>query len=134
MSTEESKAIVLRYYYATHNQHDLSVIEELCEREYGEGRRRFFEMAYAALPDLQSTVEDVIAQDDKVVIREVVRGTHRGEFRTPLGPIAPTGKQIAISSVLIYRVEKGKIVQEWAQVDWLRGLQQVGVMPAPAAG
>jgi ketosteroid isomerase-like protein len=74
-----------------------------------------------AFPDLRITVEDTVADDDKVAARMTFRGTHRGSFRG----IEPTGRPVEFSSIRIYRVEDGKVVQTWAEVDALGLLGQL---------
>jgi predicted ester cyclase len=88
-----------------------------------EGFRQFVAMLYAAFPDLHHTVEDQIAENDKVASLVNVRGTHRGDF---LG-IASTGKQVAFKDFIITRIQGGKVVELWAQFDTLSLLQQLGV-------
>lgn len=78
-----------------------------------------------AFPDLEWTVEDMIAEDDKVVIRVMHRATHQGEF---MG-IKPTGKQLAYGGTVIFRVKDGKIVEEWVYSDYLGLMQQLGIIP-----
>jgi predicted ester cyclase len=82
--------------------------------------------AQAAFSDISITVEDQIAEGDKVVSRWTIRGTHKGEY---MG-IAPTGKQVTITGISIYRIEKGKIVEDWANSDMLGMLQQLGAIPS----
>jgi predicted ester cyclase len=67
----------------------------------------------AAFPDLQIAIDDLIAEDDKVVTRLTFRGTHRGPFRG----IEPTGRPVEFGSIRIYRLEDGKVTQSWATVD-----------------
>ena len=66
-----------------------------------------------AFPDVTITVEDMIAEDDRIVFRSVMTGTHLGEF---LG-IAPTGRQVTFSLLDILRIENGKIVEQWGGPD-----------------
>lgn len=91
-----------------------------------EEARRFFGMYKIAFPDLHATVEDVIAEGDKVVTRWTVRGTHQGETEE-FGP--PTGRQVEIEGVTIHRIEGGKIVEEWERYDNLSVMQQLGFAP-----
>ena len=84
-----------------------------------------------AFPDARSTVEDQVAEGDKVVTRWRARGTHRGQ----LGPIAATGSQFEIDGVTIERIAAGKIAEVWVARDELGLLSQLGVLPdqyAPA--
>ncbi len=93
-----------------------------------EEARQFVSMYLSAFPDLHATVEDVIAEGDKVVTRWTVRGTHQGEIEE-FGP--PTGKQIEIRGITIHRIEGGKIVEEWERYDILSIMQQLGLAPEP---
>jgi steroid delta-isomerase-like uncharacterized protein len=83
-------------------------------------------MYLSAFPDLHATVEDVIAEGDKVVTRYTVRGTHQGEIEE-FGP--PTGRQVEIKGLTMHRIEGGKIVEEWERYDNLSVLQQLGLVP-----
>jgi steroid delta-isomerase-like uncharacterized protein len=78
------------------------------------------------MPDLQLDVEDLIGEDDKVVARIVVTGTHRGEY---MG-LAPTGKRIAYDEIFIFRFADGRVVETWGVVDVLSQMKQLGVVPA----
>ena len=80
-----------------------------------------------AFPDAHSTVEDQIAEDDKVVTRWRARGTHRG----PLGPIAPPDREFEIDGVTIERIAGGRIAEVWVARDELGLRGQLGVLPVP---
>jgi len=84
-------------------------------------------MLLTTFPDLHVSIEDVIGEGDRVVVRFTLRGTHQGE----LMGIAPTGKQVAMTGISIIRVANGKFLEEWANTDWLGLLQQLGVISAP---
>lgn len=73
------------------------------------------------------TADDIIAAGDKVVARWTFRGAQQGAFQG----IAPTGKAVTITGIIISRFEHGKAVEEWEEVNQLGMLQQLGVMPAP---
>jgi steroid delta-isomerase-like uncharacterized protein len=75
-----------------------------------------------AFPDLHVTVEDQIAEGDKVVTRVIFRGTHQGEFRG----IAPTGKRVEYSGIAIDRIANGKVVEMWHLINALGLLDQIG--------
>ena len=78
----------------------------------------------AAFPDSRITVDDIIAEGDKVAIRYTFRGTHKG----PVYDIAPTGKQVTIRGMSFYRLVGGKIVEDWSAADGLGMLQQIGAV------
>ena len=91
-----------------------------------EGLKAIVQAMHSAFPDLRMTVEDVIAEGDKVVQRRVYQGTHQGE----LFGIPATGKSVSVSQIIVSRVADGKFVEEWAETDFLGMLQQLGVVPA----
>ena len=78
-----------------------------------------------AFPDLSFTIDDIVAEEDKVAVRYVMRGTQSGPFQG----IPATGKKIAVSGVSIGRVSGGKFVEGWAYTDSLGMMQQLGVGP-----
>jgi len=137
MSTEDNKALA-RHAYEALNQRDLALVDELCAPDFVfyrgsttmQGRepyKQFLSMYLTAGPDLHFTIEDQVAEGDKVVTRHTARGTHLGPF---MG-IPPTGKHVTATGIAIIRVANGKIVEEWANADDLGLLQQLGVIPAP---
>ncbi|WP_028059994.1 ester cyclase [Candidatus Solirubrobacter pratensis] len=79
-----------------------------------------------AYPDLHVAVEDVIAEGDKVVCRNVVTGTHQGEY---MG-IPPTGKTVTYDEIFIFRFADGRIAETWGVVDVLSQMRQLGAVPA----
>jgi steroid delta-isomerase-like uncharacterized protein len=79
-----------------------------------------------AFPDLQLDVKDLIGEDDKVVARIVVTGTHRGDY---MG-VEPTGKSIAYDEIFIFRFANGRVVETWGVVDIYAQMKQLGVIPA----
>ena len=139
MSTEENKAIELRFFEEVVNKGNLAAIDELFADNFvqrdatpgtaddREGTKQFFAVAHSAFPDFHSTLEDMFAEGDKVVQRFTARGTHKGKW---MG-IAPTGKQITIPGIAIHRITGGKIVEGWTSMDMLGALQQLGVVPPP---
>src|SRR5215212_3346868 len=92
-----------------------------------EGLTQFVSMIRSALPNLRITLEDDMAEGDKVVSRWTAQGTHQGE----LMGIAPTGNQVTITGITIHRIEDGKIVEEWENWDALGMMQQIGAVPSP---
>ena len=140
MSTEENKALVRRVFEAFNNQ-NLAVVDELLEERYAPafvwhdappgfspglaGFKQAFTASWTAFPDGHWTIEDQIAEGDKVTTRYTGRGTHRGEF---LG-VPPTGKQASWTGIEIDRIEEDKIVETWLIADLLGMMQQLGVIP-----
>jgi steroid delta-isomerase-like uncharacterized protein len=92
-----------------------------------EGLTQFVSMIRSALPDLRITLEDDIAEGNKVVSRWSAQGTHQGE----LMGVAPTGNEVAITGITIHRIEDAKIVEEWENWDALGLMQQIRAVPAP---
>jgi predicted ester cyclase len=85
-----------------------------------------------AFPDLHVTIEDMIAEGDKVVVRSTMHGTQKGELRLGPGPaIPPTGKAITLQSIDIIRIQNGKGVEHWGIEDDLGMMQQLGLIPPP---
>lgn len=136
---DQNKAVVRQFVEEVQSQHRLELIDQLIASEYNdhatgpgiipgrEGFKQFFGMMLSSFPDLHATIHDQIAEGDKVVTRKTIRGTHKGVFRG----IPPTGKQIELDVIDIFRVANGKIVEHWMQADFLGLLQQVGEVPAP---
>lgn len=85
------------------------------------------DMMRGAMPDVQWTVEEVIAEDDKVMIRFTMAGTHTGAF---MG-MPPTGKSVKVTAMNIYQLADGKIVREHGLPDIFTMLMQLGMIPAP---
>ena len=94
-----------------------------------EGHKALLTMFRTAFPDWVETVEDVIADGDRVAIRVTGRGTHLGDFQG----IPPTGREVTASGIGIARLEGERIAESWAAYDALGMLQQLGAVPAPAA-
>jgi steroid delta-isomerase-like uncharacterized protein len=85
---------------------------------------------HRAFPDLRVTVEDLIEEGDKVVGRNSVTGTHRGEY---MG-LPPTGRPVSYNEIFIFRFVQGRVAEIWGVVDVLSQLKQLGVLPAERAG
>jgi len=138
MSTEENKGIVRRMIEEGVNERDLALFDELYAPDFlyhlgsttiegVEAYKQFNLMSFTAFPDLRFTIEDQIAEGDKVVTRWLVSGTQKGPFQG----IPPTGKHVTVTGVGINRFANGKIVENWTNMDFLGILQQLGVVPVP---
>ncbi len=137
MSTEENKALDRRFTEEVWNRGNLAVVDELMSADYhehdptipagSEGFKQFVLMYRSAFPDVNFTIEDQIAEGDKVVSRWTARGTHKGE----LMGIPPTGKQVTVTGIVIGRYANGKLVEGWSNYDALGMLQQLGAVPPP---
>ena len=86
--------------------------------------KQVWAMLLGVYPDIHLTVEDVIAEGDKVVARNTVTGTHRGEF---MG-VGPTGKSVTYDEVFIFRFADGRVVETWGVVDVYAQMKQIGVL------
>ncbi len=143
MSAEENKVIVRRLLYEVWSSGKLDLADEIFTSNFvrhgpalegevrgREGFRRLVIMYRATYPDLRVTAEDQVAEGALVVTRWTATGTHRGE----LMGIAPTGKEITVTGVIIDRVAGDKVEAEWAYYDALGMLQQLGVALPPGRG
>ena len=143
MSTEQNKALSRRFMEEVFNQGNLNLVDELVAPDFVEheelppgfppGReavKAFSTTFRGAFPDLKVTIDDLIAEGDKVVIRGTWSGTHQGE----LMGIAPTGKSVSFGVIDTVRIAGGKLVEHWGQMDTMRMMQQLGVIPAPEQG
>jgi steroid delta-isomerase-like uncharacterized protein len=132
--SEENKALARRAWELADNPDILEEVyapdvvwHEPDQEIRGLEQAKKFVSAYkTAFPDMKITVEDVIAEGDKVVSRVTLRGTHQGETEE-FGP--PTGRQIEGAGITISRIEGGKIVEDWDSYDNLTTLQQLGLAP-----
>jgi steroid delta-isomerase-like uncharacterized protein len=88
--------------------------------------KQVWAMLLRVYPDLHLSVDDVIAEGDKVVARNTVTGTHQGEF---MG-VAPTGKSVTYNEIFIFRFADGRVVETWGVVDVYAQMKQIGVIPA----
>jgi steroid delta-isomerase-like uncharacterized protein len=89
------------------------------------GYLTIIEMMRGGFPDIQWTLEEMVAEGDKVAARFTMRGTHRG----PFFGVPPSGKTIVVQAMNIYRLAGGQIVEEHGQPDMLGLLQQIGAVP-----
>jgi steroid delta-isomerase-like uncharacterized protein len=138
--SEENKAIVRRQEEELFTQGNLDAADEVYAPDYVghdpsnlediqglEAAKQAADDYRKAFPDLRVTVEDVIAEGDKVAARLRFRGTHRGEVQG----IAPTGRRVDCTGIVISRMEGGKIAEDWANFDDLNMMQQLGVISKP---
>ncbi len=132
--SEENKALVRRAWELADNPDILDEVyapdvvwhEPDQEIRGLEQAKQFVTTYKTAFPDMNVTVEDVIAEGDKVVSRVTLRGTHQGETEE-FGP--PTGRQVELKGITISRIEGGKIVEDWDSYDNLSAMQQLGLVP-----
>ena len=92
-----------------------------------DGIRGLWEVFLVGFPDLHSTVEDIVTEGDKLVLRWRLEGTHSGEF---MG-VAPSGAKVNLRITEIFRIANGQLVEAWDQYDALGLMQQIGAIPVP---
>lgn len=142
MSADENTALIRRFVDEFINGRDFAVVDELIAPEYTfhvggipagisvpagpEGWKQRSVMLRTGFPDLHMTIEDLLAAEDKVVVRYRVRGTHRG----PFWGFAPTGKEMVYTGIMILRLRDGQLAEEWSEADLLGLTRQL----APPAG
>jgi steroid delta-isomerase-like uncharacterized protein len=132
-AAEENKAIFRRYVEEVGNQQNFELVDEIFERyishqpdgstlERGpEDVKRFHREYHSAFSDFHLSIEDQIAEGDKVVSRYTMRGTHQGDFRG----LAATGKEVELKAVTIFRFSpEGKVVETWDSYDQLSLVRQ----------
>jgi steroid delta-isomerase-like uncharacterized protein len=143
MSTEENKAIVRRWFDEVLSRGDMDALDSICAECHPQfavvrgvmepaplgmsGLKSLITGLRSAFPDLQATVEEQIAEGDKVVTRVTMRGTQRGEFQG----MPATGKAFSIPGVSIWEVRGNLLIQEWVSWDAMGMMQQLGAMPVP---
>jgi steroid delta-isomerase-like uncharacterized protein len=141
-----NKAIFQRFHDAT-NTHDdeliAKTIDEIVDPDVQirtplpvqatgpDALKEVFARLHRAFPDLHVIVEDLIEEGDKVVGRNRITGTHRGEY---MG-VSPTGRSITYNEIFIFRFAGGRIAETWGVVDVFSQLKQLGItIGAPSGG
>ena len=139
MGTQENKAIATRFLEEIMNRGNVSLIDEFSGPNFvdhsappgvpptNEGFKGFVAAFRAAFPDLHYTVEDSIAEGDRVVQRTTATGTMKGDFQG----MPASGKSATWSEIHITRFENGKAVEHWGVTDQLGMLAQLGFAQAP---
>jgi steroid delta-isomerase-like uncharacterized protein len=138
--SEENKALSRRWAEELFSQGNLDLAGEIfapdhvnhdpnvpMEASGPEGMKRLFGMYKSAFPDGRLTIEDQIAEGDKVVSRWSASGTHQGEM---MG-IAPSDNRVEMKGITIDRFAEGKIAESWNNYDLLGLMQQIGALPSP---
>jgi steroid delta-isomerase-like uncharacterized protein len=139
MSTEANKALVRRFIDAVINGGQLDVTEQLLAPGFAAhitgfpeldatAWRETFRGFRAAFSDLRSTIEDLVAEGDRVAMRATAEATHRGE----LMGIPATGKRVQWVDFSIFRIADGKLAEEWMQMDMAGLMQQLAGSATPA--
>ena len=139
MAAEQNKALIVRFVEELFNRGNMGIVGEIfapdfIEREQlppgipigREGVKVLTTMLRSAFPDFKATIDDILAEGDKVVIRMTWSGTQKGEF---MG-IPATGKRVSFGVIDIIRITNGKLVEHWGQMDSMSLMQQLGAIPA----
>jgi steroid delta-isomerase-like uncharacterized protein len=138
--SEANKAVLSRLVEGFWEKGDASVIDKVFAPDFVdhnpmpgaapglEGLKQLMLPLRAAFSNSRTTVDDMVAEGDKVAWRWTFRGTHAGL----LMGIPATGKQITITGITVDRIARGKIVERWHQLDMMGLMQQLGVIPARA--
>ena len=138
MTLEENKQLVRRYQ-ETYNSNELDALPEVLAARLLtpkilpglppglEGVRAAHEIMLRGFPDFHTTMDDLMAEGERVAARITMRGTHTGEF---MG-MAPTGKAVSLTGMYLVSIEAGKIVEHWGEEDSIGLMTQLGVMLQP---
>ncbi len=139
--SEQNKTLIRRVIEEMWNQRKVELANEFYSEEFighdpnnpgvrgPEGIREIVLKYVHAFPDTQFSIDDMVAEGDRVAMRWTAIGTHDGD----LDGMAPSGKPISVSGMSIDRIVDGKIVEEWSAWDALGMMQQIGVIPAQAS-
>lgn len=137
--SEVNQTVVSRFIEEFKNNANAGIVDELFTPGFvhhlpdprlpagKDGLKLIGQAITAGFPDVQVTVEDLLADGDKVIERTTARATHTGEFNG----IPPTGKPVTWTEIHIYRMEDGQIAELWSEVDLLGLLVQLGAVPGP---
>src|SRR5215475_12616779 len=133
-----NKSLVRRFYKEVYIDWNIALVDEVVSARFTshdwpqggptgpQAFRDYYSAIRSAVPDARYEVDDLIAEDDKVVVRWRLLGTHKGRFRG----IAPTGRPIVLKGIAIYRVENDQLMERWVVSD-LHGLLEEIRQPAP---
>ncbi len=128
-SAEENKAVVRRYFEEFHTQRQHDILEEIVAPNLLEPTRRATDTLLTAFPDYRITIEEQVAEEDKVATVWSGSGTHQGQWQSPAGTVAPTGNEVRWMGTTTLRLSEGKISEvigsSW---DHLGILQQLGAV------
>lgn len=134
MSADNNKTLVRRYIQKVWGENDATALDEFLAANYHrhispnappldrEGQKQRLAGIRTAFPDIVLTLEEIIAEGDRVVFRSTIRGTHQKIFQG----IAPTGRPVIVALLDMVRVQDNKIVEQWGGPDFLDWLRQLG--------
>lgn len=109
-------------YTDDYHEHNVALPNDIHGRD---GNREKLAMFHSAFSDITVTTEDLIAEDDKVVVRDRFTGVHDGQFMDA----EPTGNRVEVEGMVIYRLEDGQVAESWVQADMMGMMQQLGLAP-----
>jgi len=125
----DNKDTIERYYQRVFNGRELAAIGEYwADQRMVEGVTRGCLSYFDAFPDLHISLDDLIAEEDRVFVRSTMTGTHDGEYKG----IAPTGRNVAADCAEVYRLAEGKIVGYWCLLDVAGLMRRLTEEPVPA--
>lgn len=122
-NTEKNKALARRFYEEIWELGDMAVVDEIWAVGPVEKEKKNVTGFRTSFPDIHFTIEDEIAEGDRVAVRWTMRGTHKGEF----AGIPATGKQVTVEGMHFWRVADGKLAEEWLSMDWGDLMKQLEV-------
>jgi hypothetical protein len=127
--SEQNKARVREYYDRVINGRDLDAVDQFfADERMVEGVRRGCFSYFNAFPDLHCSLDEFVAEGDKVFLRTTMTGTHDGEYKG----VEPTGRHIATECAEIFRVQDGKFVGYWCMTNVAGLMRQLTEEPAVA--
>jgi len=140
MTVERNKAAIRRLVDEVFNGRNVGAIDEMLAPDFveheelppglpqgREGVKALTTMLHTAFPDFKATIDDLVAEGDKVTVRMTWRGTHHGDF---MG-IPPTGRPVAFGVIDILRMHDGRLAEHWGIMDQMALMQQLGVAGGP---
>jgi len=139
MTAEDQNKALVRRFYQEIDKGNIDAMDELVARDYQnhdppfpdlqpglEGLKQAFRMFWESTPGTH-TIEDQIAEGDKVVTR--LRA--QGRFEREMAGISPTGKEMDVTAIAIHRIENGRIVEHWSNIDSAALMAQLGLISLP---
>ena len=141
MSSETNKTVSRRFFEEVFGKGNLNVLDEIIAKDQvnsgpgtlpglpngPEGAKQLVTVYRNAFPDVRFTIDEQIAEGEKVVTRWTAHGTHRGELQG----IPATGKSSTVTGIAVDRIVNGKIAESWGIFDQFGMMQQLGVIPTP---
>jgi steroid delta-isomerase-like uncharacterized protein len=132
------KELAQRWFTEVMNQGNEDVIDEICAPNFvdhdplpgtgpdRDGIHAFVQQIRSAFPDLETQIDDILAEGDEIAVRSTFRGTHEGDF---MG-IPATGKKVEVANYDFVRLENDQAVEHWGTIDSAALMEQLGAVPA----